>query len=128
MSSEVLSYIQLGTVIIVGCILFTQIRKQRTIIKNLELYINATNWKNVQEYYETFKLKEAKENTVRELIEYIKKSNWLNNVESQMNEMIIYMRFLVSRFEESEKGEGKKFVIKNLPSCVHLFEDIWADA
>ena len=122
----IVSIVSTVTTAIVGVILSKQIKSQQTIIKNLNAYISTTNWKEVQKYYDEFKVPAEKDITRLQLInEYGKTPDEHENLIEDYNELLNYFHTVTKGLNELHPNFAKDRILTGLPRNAKYFRDIW---
>ncbi len=114
------------TTAIVGVILSRQIKSQQTIINNLNNYINTTDWKQVKEFYDDFKVPSVKEITRQQIIdEYGKTPQEHEKLIDDYNELLNYFHTVMKGLNEIHPNFAKDRILSGLPNNAKYFRDIW---
>ncbi len=114
--------------VIVGIILSRQIKSQKTIIKNLQEYINTTSWKDVQNYYDEFKVPSEKDIARLQLIkEYGRTPEEHEELIDDYNELLNYFYAVMKGLNETHPNFAKDRILTGLPKNAKYFRNIWEE-
>jgi len=107
---NLISILSILTTVIVSIILNRQIKSQKTIITSLQDYIKATDWKEVKEFYDVFKVPAETSKAVKPHLD-------------EKEEMIDYIRTVITNANRLNI-DMTPTVVNSLSSCKHHFQDI----
>lgn len=119
--------ISIAATAIVGVILKNQIDSQKQTITDLNDYIKTTNWKEVQSYYDNFKLPAEKDITRHSTIkEYGFTKEQYDEQLKAYNELVDYFYVVLKNFSTFDPNLKSKLE-NSIPMNAKYFRDIWQD-
>jgi hypothetical protein len=135
-SSEILSIISIASTLLVGGVLFAQIRAQKTllsqqtgIINNFKAYMDALDIKKLKEYYEDIqKMKDERHtDNIKKLIKEVPSMAMQELTKLQEPMFAELLALLLAFLKDLPKDQRKKFLDERFPnSKVQFFNPLVA--